>query len=78
MPQRVNIVELICSSADGHPAYEAAQELAARIADLLGWEVADSESDEVLYAGPAVAVPARCGVACPACATPEGPQSSIT
>lgn len=52
VPERVNMVELICSSADGHPAYEALQELAVKIADLLAWEVADSESDEVLYARP--------------------------
>ena len=55
VPPQVNMVELICSSADGHPAYAAARVLAAGIADLLGWEVTDSESGEVLYAGPAAA-----------------------
>ncbi|MEV7783295.1 hypothetical protein [Kitasatospora sp. NPDC088351] len=51
VPQRVNVVELICSSGGGPPAYEAAQALAARMAALLGWEVADPESDEVLHTG---------------------------
>ncbi|MEU9132451.1 hypothetical protein AB0D08_30810 [Kitasatospora sp. NPDC048540] len=58
VPRRVTMVELICSSAGGHPAYRAAREVAAGIADLLGWEVADSESDEVLYSARAAAVPA--------------------
>ncbi|GAA2740342.1 hypothetical protein [Kitasatospora cinereorecta] len=48
VPPQVNMVELICSSAGGRPAYEAARVVAAGIADLLGWEVADSESGEVL------------------------------
>ncbi|MFJ9693990.1 hypothetical protein [Kitasatospora sp. NPDC101183] len=77
VPERVTTVELICS-ADGSPAYDTALALAAEIAALLGWEVADSESDEVLYTGPATPVPARCAVECPACATPEGHQSSLT
>ncbi|WP_369036271.1 hypothetical protein [Streptomyces adonidis] len=45
-PQRVNVVELICSDADGPRAWETARELAARIADVLGWEVADPEAGE--------------------------------
>ncbi|MFJ4572037.1 hypothetical protein ACIP4W_11495 [Streptomyces sp. NPDC088846] len=78
VPQRVNMVELICSSTGGHPAYEAARVLAAGIADLLGWEVTDSESDEVLYdPGPVAAAPTRHVVECPACAMSEGPQSSF-
>ncbi|WP_405535870.1 hypothetical protein OG787_19420 [Streptomyces sp. NBC_00075] len=46
MPQRVNVVELVCSDADGPRTREIARELAARIADVLGWEVADPEADE--------------------------------
>ncbi|GAA2795067.1 hypothetical protein GCM10010441_20420 [Kitasatospora paracochleata] len=48
VPPQVNMVELICSAAGGRPAYEAARVVAAGIADLLGWEVVDSESGEVL------------------------------
>ncbi|NNN33287.1 hypothetical protein HLK59_23585 [Streptomyces sp. S3(2020)] len=72
VPRRVNMVELICSSAGGRSAYDALRELAVRIADLLGWEVADSESDEVLYARPTVTAPSRCVAECRTCATPEG------
>ncbi|MER6129606.1 hypothetical protein ABT173_45045 [Streptomyces sp. NPDC001795] len=52
VPQRVNMVELICSSADGPQAYEAVLALAIGIADELGWEVADAETDEVLHSRP--------------------------
>ncbi|MET8630506.1 hypothetical protein ABZW30_43555 [Kitasatospora sp. NPDC004669] len=51
VPERINMVELICSS--GSPqAYESALALAVRIADTLGWEVADPDTDEVLHARP--------------------------
>ncbi|MFF3115227.1 hypothetical protein ACFVSN_39340 [Kitasatospora sp. NPDC057904] len=50
VPARVDVVELICSTPDG---YTAALAVATGIADLLGWEVVDSESDEVLHAGAA-------------------------
>ncbi|MGW2084741.1 hypothetical protein [Streptomyces sp. NPDC001880] len=42
-PQRANLVELVCCSADG---LRAAQALATRIADTLGWEVVDTEADD--------------------------------
>ncbi len=52
LPPRVTMVELICSS--GPPgAYENARALAARIADALGWEVADPDADELPQVGPA-------------------------
>ncbi|MFJ9844850.1 hypothetical protein ACIRYZ_31270 [Kitasatospora sp. NPDC101155] len=76
VPQRVNKVLLICSSSGG--GYAIALALAEKIADLLGWEVADDESDEVQYTAPAIPVPARCAVECSACATPGGRQSSLT
>ncbi|MFE6050523.1 hypothetical protein ACFQ6N_07210 [Kitasatospora sp. NPDC056446] len=55
VPERVDVVELVWSSADGAPAHAAARAVAAGIADLLGWEVVDPDSDEVLYVGSAVA-----------------------
>ncbi|MFD8757271.1 hypothetical protein ACFV0O_40805 [Kitasatospora sp. NPDC059577] len=61
------MVELICSSAAPGTAYGAALALAEGIADLLGWEVADSDSGEVLHTAPA-----GCDAGCPACATPQG------
>jgi len=52
VPERVNMVELICSS--GSPrAYEDARALAVKMADALGWEVADPDTDEVLHPDPA-------------------------
>ncbi|MEZ0110503.1 hypothetical protein ABH920_004518 [Catenulispora sp. EB89] len=51
VPERVNMVELICSS-DRPRAGENAQALAVRLADALGWEVADPDADEVLQTGP--------------------------
>lgn len=78
VPQRLNMVELICSSAGGYPAYEAARVLAVGIADLLGWEVTDSESNEVLHdPGPVAAAPTRHVVECPVRAISEGPQSGF-
>jgi hypothetical protein len=58
VPQRVNMVELICCSGDGTKVYEpqaveAATAMATRIADQLGWEIVDDETGEVLHTGPA-------------------------
>jgi hypothetical protein len=41
VPQQANMVELICATADGAAAHEAALAVAVGIADLLGREVAD-------------------------------------
>ncbi|MFE0462505.1 hypothetical protein ACFW1A_24940 [Kitasatospora sp. NPDC058965] len=70
VPQRLNAVELVCSSAAPGSAYRTAVALAVGIADRLGWEVVDAESEELVHTGPAVPVPARCAVKCPACAPP--------
>ncbi|MER5623988.1 hypothetical protein ABT061_23420 [Streptosporangium sp. NPDC002544] len=51
LPQRVNLVQLNISSLDG--SYPSALELAQRIADRLGWQVIDDETEEVLYTAPA-------------------------
>ncbi|GAA1216104.1 hypothetical protein GCM10009665_02390 [Kitasatospora nipponensis] len=58
-PQRVGVVELICSAADGSPGYDPALALARRLAAAFGWEVLDPDTDELLHpAAPATAVPA--------------------
>ncbi|MFF0413136.1 hypothetical protein ACFYUY_22175 [Kitasatospora sp. NPDC004745] len=86
---RINLVELICSSADGRPGHDAALARATGVADLLGWEVVDSDTGELLHGGgpsavaaaaavpaQAVAAAARCTAGCPTCSGVDGAAGS--